>query len=90
MLYISIQSGIFSRFDERVTAFAAEITKPSTLDVLNDCRGLTVVNCVANVKHFSAGNDIELVNIESVRHLITFCLRTVLAQRHPTAPHSWG
>ena len=73
MLYICIQSGIFSRFDERVTAFAAEITKPSTLDVLNDCRGLTVVNCVANVKHFSAGNDIELVNIESVRHLITFC-----------------
>ena len=28
------------------------------------------------VKHFSAGNDIEMVNIESVRHLITFCLRT--------------
>ena len=50
MLYICIQSGIFSRFDERVTAFAAEITKPSTLDVLNDCRGLTVVNCVADVK----------------------------------------
>ena len=67
---------MFNRFDERVTAFAAEITKPNTLDVLNDCRGLTVVNCVANVKHFSAGNDIELVNIESVRHLITFCLHT--------------
>ena len=37
---------------------------------------LTVINCVANVKHFSAGNDIEMVNIESVRHLIAFCLRT--------------
>ena len=37
---------------------------------------MTVVNCVANVKHFSAGNDIEMVNIESVRHLIAFCLRT--------------
>ena len=60
----------FSRFDERVTAFPAEITKPESLDTV-DCRGLTVVNCVANVKHFSAGNDIELVNIESVRHLIT-------------------
>ena len=31
---------------------------------------------MANVKHFSAGNDIEMVNIESVRHLISFCLRT--------------
>ena len=65
----------FKRFDERVTAFAAEVTEPGALDNL-DCKGLTVVNCVANVKHFSAGNDIEMVNIESVRHLITFCLRT--------------
>ena len=31
---------------------------------------------MANVKHFSAGNDIEMVNIESVRHMIGFCLRT--------------
>jgi thioester reductase-like protein len=31
---------------------------------------------VATVNHFSAGNDIEMVNIESVRHLIAFCLRT--------------
>ncbi|MBQ6167806.1 MAG: amino acid adenylation domain-containing protein [Muribaculaceae bacterium] len=65
----------FKRLDERVSPFAAEVTQPGALDSL-DCRGLTVVNCVANVKHFSAGNDIELVNIESVRHLIAFCLRT--------------
>ncbi len=65
----------FSHIDERVTVFAAEVTQPDALDSF-DHRDLTVVNCVANVKHFSAGNDIELVNIESVRHLITFCLRT--------------
>lgn len=65
----------FSRIDERVTVFAAEVTQPNALDGI-DARGLTVVNCVANVKHFSAGNDIEQVNIESVRHLVTFCLRT--------------
>ena len=65
----------FRRIDERVTVFAAEVTQPNALDGI-EARGLTVVNCVANVKHFSAGNDIELVNIESVRHLITFCLRT--------------
>ena len=64
----------FDHFDERVTAFAAEVTEPDTFDSLSD--QFTVVNCVANVKHFSAGNDIEMVNIESVRHLITFCLRT--------------
>ena len=65
----------FQHIDERVTAFAAEVTEPDALkDIIQE--GLTVVNCVANVKHFSAGNDIEMVNIESVRHLIAFCLRT--------------
>ena len=70
----------FSHFDDRVTAFAAEVTKPDALAHLSPITShptpLTVVNCVANVKHFSAGNDIEMVNIESVRHLITFCLHT--------------
>jgi amino acid adenylation domain-containing protein len=74
---------VFAHFDERVTTFAAEITEPDALEraaenaqlsMLNS--QLTVINCVANVKHFSAGNDIEMVNIESVRHLIAFCLRT--------------
>ena len=64
----------FAHFDERVTAFAAEVTEPNAYDHLD--RAFTVVNCVANVKHFSAGNDIETVNIESVRHLVAFCLRT--------------
>jgi len=69
----------FSHFDERVTAFAAEVTEANALATVLDAfpsGPLTVVNCVANVKHFSAGNDIEMVNIESVRHLIAFCLRT--------------
>ena len=70
----------FGHFDERVTAFAAEVTESDAFAHLSPLTShlspLTVVNCVANVKHFSAGNDIEMVNIESVRHLITFCLRT--------------
>ena len=70
--YISISH--FSHFDERVTAFAAEVTEPDAFNELKDA--FTVVNCAANVKHFSAGNDIEMVNIESVRHLIAYCLRT--------------
>lgn len=65
----------FAHIDERVETFAAEVTQPDAYDTI-DKQGLTVINCVANVKHFSAGNDIEMVNIESVRHLIRFCLRT--------------
>ncbi len=64
----------FNHFDERVTVFTAEVTKPEAFDNIKD--QLTVINCVANVKHFSAGNDIETVNIESVRHLVGFCLCT--------------
>lgn len=65
----------FAHIDERVETFAAEVTQPDAYDAIEQ-QGLTVINCVANVKHFSAGNDIEMVNIESVRHLIRFCLRT--------------
>ena len=68
--------GDFDNFNEqRISVFTAEITEPDGLDRITQ-QGLTVINCVANVKHFSAGNDIEMVNIESVRHLIAFCLRT--------------
>ena len=69
------ETEVFDHIEERVETFAAEVTQPDAFDAINK-RGLTVINCVANVKHFSAGNDIEMVNIESVRHLISFCLRT--------------
>ena len=65
----------FDIIDQRVEVFAAEITQADALDHLN-LKNLTVINCVANVKHFSSGNDIEQVNIESVRNLIRFCERT--------------
>ena len=75
---------VFSKFNERVTVFAAEVTQPDALkqaaaansSLFTLHSSLTVINCVANVKHFSAGNDIEMVNIESVRHLVNYCLRT--------------
>ncbi len=36
----------------------------------------TVINCAANVKHFSAGTDIEDVNVGGVLHAIDFCEKT--------------
>ena len=69
------RSEAFADFDKRVEVFQAEVTQPDALNPITQ-EGLTVINCVANVKHFSAGNDIEMVNIESVRHLVAFCLRT--------------
>ena len=36
----------------------------------------TVINCAANVKHFSADTDIEDVNVGGVLHAIDFCEKT--------------
>lgn len=60
---------------KRLRVIEGEVTQSewvSTLDVKVD----TVINCLANVKHFSTGNDIEFVNIESVRNLVIWCCKT--------------
>lgn len=60
--------------DGRITVIEADVTDPVPDEL---CGGKidTVINCAANVKHFSAGDDIEKVNVESVRNLVDFCLR---------------
>ena len=65
----------FSVLEQRVVAFKAEMSNTDALKNFRG-RGLTVINCVANVKHFSSGDDIEHVNTDSVRALIDFCLHT--------------
>lgn len=59
--------------DGRITVTEADATDPVP-DSLRGGRIDTVINCAANVKHFSAGDDIEKVNVESVRNLVDFCL----------------
>ena len=65
----------FKQIEQRVVAFRAEM---SHFDALKKFRGrrLVVINCLANVKHFSQGDDIERVNTDTVRILIDFCLHT--------------
>ncbi len=59
----------------RVRIEECEVTAPIPEAVSATLKVDTVINCAANVKHFSAGNDIELVNVESVRNLIALCLQ---------------
>lgn len=65
----------FSGLEQRVVAFKAEMSQRDALKNFNG-RELTVINCVANVKHFSSGDDIEHVNTDSVHALIDFCLQS--------------
>lgn len=61
-------------FDKRLFIIDGDITDASFFEHL-DVKVDTVINCAANVKHFSAGDDIEKVNVESVRNLIAWCLK---------------
>jgi len=60
--------------DGRITIIEGDVTAPLAPEVVAGIKVDTIINCAANVKHFSAGNDIELVNVESVRNLIALSL----------------
>ena len=60
-------------FDKRIRVVEGDLTDGHSLDGLPDDID-TVFNCAANVKHFSAGDDIEKVNVESVRLIVDWCL----------------
>ncbi|MBQ7530968.1 MAG: amino acid adenylation domain-containing protein [Paludibacteraceae bacterium] len=50
----------------------------------------TVVNCAANVKHFSKGTDIEDVNIGGAQRCVDFCLKTGAALVHVSTTSTGG
>lgn len=63
---------------KRVTAIECDVLSPSDIESIKDKlpHSLTVFNCVGNVKHFSANDDIMNINTLSVRNLISLCLCT--------------
>lgn len=74
-MLVGMEIGNHRRTDaNRIFVIEGDITDAAFFERL-DVRVDTVINCAANVKHFSAGDDIEKVNVESVRNLIGWCLR---------------
>ena len=77
-------------FGSRIFVIDGDITKPDCLDVIPAALSagqMTVFNCAANVKHFSAGTDIEDINIGGCQTCIDFCLKTG-ARLIQTSTHS--
>lgn len=67
----------------RISVIEGDATDPHALDNFTPStqRGsvevaFTVINCAACVKHFSKGNEIERINVESVRNIIAWCIKT--------------
>lgn len=65
-------------FQTRLYALEGDVTDTAVFDRMAEMSLdiHTVVNCAANVKHFSAGTDIEDVNVGGVLHVIDFCEKT--------------
>ncbi|MDO4982111.1 MAG: amino acid adenylation domain-containing protein [Eubacteriales bacterium] len=72
MFYYFGKEGI-EDFDERVEAFNGDVTDYESFRQFEQFDISTVFNCAANVKHFSAGTDIEDINIGGTDNCIAFC-----------------
>lgn len=63
------------QFKDRIIVLDGDITDKKTFDQLYDLPIDTVINCAANVKHFSKDTDIEDVNVGGVKNIVDFCLK---------------
>ena len=72
MFYYFGDEGI-EGFDDRVEACNGDVTGYESFEQFEQYDISTVFNCAANVKHFSAGTDIEDTNIGGVDNCIAFC-----------------
>ena len=61
-------------FGKRIFILEGDITRPDTLEQIKNLGDVSaVINCAALVKHFSTGNEIEVVNVGGVKNLIEVC-----------------
>ena len=60
---------------KRIRVVEGDITRPEDFEALlaSGTPFDMVINCAANVKHFSKGDDIEKINYGGVRNLVDFC-----------------
>jgi len=75
MLVYYFDKDFRSLIGSRIRIVEGDITKPAAFDALKDSGTAwsMVVNCAANVKHFSKGTDIEDINYGGVKNLCAFC-----------------
>lgn len=74
-LFYYFENSFDDLIGSRIIPVEGDITNPASLAALDGTGIDTVVNCAANVKHFSEGTDIEDVNLGGVANLVDYCLR---------------
>ncbi|MBQ7562906.1 MAG: amino acid adenylation domain-containing protein, partial [Lachnospiraceae bacterium] len=61
-------------FQTRIRVVNAEITDEKLAEVLSDEKIDTIINCAAVVKHFSADDSINRINVDGVKRLVELAL----------------
>ena len=77
MLVYYFEDDFFPLLGKRIRIVQGDITQPSVFQSLLDSGTAfdVVINCAANVKHFSKGTDIEDVNYGGAKNVVDFCER---------------
>ena len=63
------------QFGTRIIVIDGDVTNAGSFEKF-DGHIDVVINCAANVKHFSAGTDIEDINVKGCQNCIDLCVRT--------------
>ena len=71
--YYYFEESLREKYSDRVVILNGDVTDRSSFDKFLDFNIDTVINCAANVKHFSKGTDIEDVNLYGALNVIDFC-----------------
>jgi len=64
---------------KRIVVIEGDATDPATFDKISEIINsseCTCINCAACVKHFAKGNEIEQINVGSVRNIVAWCIKT--------------
>ena len=61
-------------FGKRISVIEGDATDPGALKGFKaPSEGMTAINCAASVKHFAKGDEINRVNVESVKNICGWC-----------------
>ena len=75
LLYYYFGEKFEGQFGDRIIVIDGDVTNAESLAGF-DKHIDVLFNCAANVKHFSAGTDIEDINIKGCQNCIDLCIRT--------------
>lgn len=73
IFYYYFEESLKEKYFDRVVIINGDVTNAESFDKFLNCGIDTVINCAANVKHFSKGTDIEDVNLYGTLNVLEFC-----------------